>query len=159
MINPIKAAFRPGRTRLGRLDYLFSWITSMLILGMAAVITMVILAVVFAASVSTVERADGLMNGAMPLVTLLLIMPASIYTGAILGAKRLHDMDRTGRWMILYYLCYATCLVVNFMALSRPGLSLVADALNMLMAVALLLLVVIPGTAGENRYGPVPPKF
>jgi len=159
MMNPAKAAFVPGPARIGRLDYVFGWLTSMLLIGAGALATMIVLALVFAVVSPTMERAEALMRGATPFVTLLTVMPASIYTGAVLGVKRLHDMGRTGRWMIAYYACYAACLGTNFVAISMPAFGLVSLALGAISALALLALVVLPGTKDANRYGPVPPRF
>jgi len=159
MLNPVKAAFVPARTRIGRIDYIFSWVASMLVLGIAAIVTMVVLAMAFAASSTTAQQAEGAMQGAMPLVTLALIMPASIYTGAILGAKRLHDMGRTGRWMIAYYACYVACLITSLLGLSRPLFEQLSVLLGGASAIALVVLAITPGSKADNRYGPVPPKF
>lgn len=159
MMNPVKAAFVPSAGRIGRMDYAFAWVASMLLIGAGAVATMIVLAVVVAASSPTMEHADGLMNRATPLVTLLIVMPASIYAGAVLGRGRLHDLDRTGRWMIAYYACYAACIAAEVAALSMPAMRLVSIALGGVSALALLALAVLPGTKGPNRYGPVPPRF
>jgi uncharacterized membrane protein YhaH (DUF805 family) len=68
-------------------------------------------------------------------------------------------MDRTGRWMIAYYACYAACLGASFAAIFMPAFNLVSILLSAVSALALLALVVLPGTKDANRYGQVPPGF
>ncbi len=50
--------------------------------------------------------------------------------GIAVGARRLHDMDRTGWWLLL--------------------------TLTGIGAIALLVWFCFPGTEGRNRFGPVP---
>jgi len=159
MMNPAKAAFLPNPARMGRLDYVFAWVASMLLIGTAAVVVMIVLALVFSIMSPDMARAETLMRTATPYVTLLTVMPASIYAGAVLGVRRLHDMGRTGRWMILYYACYGACLATAFAAVFMPVFNVVTIVLSAASAAALLALVVLPGTRDANRYGPVPPKF
>jgi len=159
MMNPVKAAFAPSPARMGRLDYVFAWIVSMLLIGTAAVVVMIVLALAFSIMSPNMERAETLMRSAMPYVTLLTVMPASIYTGVLLGVRRLHDMNASGRWMIAYYACYAACLATSFAGFFMPALGLVSLVLSAASGISLLALVVLPGTKDTNRYGPVPPGF
>jgi uncharacterized membrane protein YhaH (DUF805 family) len=131
----------------------------MLLIGAAAVVIMIVLALVFSMMSPTMRDAETLMRSATPFVTLLTVMPASIYTGAILGVRRLHDLNCTGRWMIAYYACYAACLGTSFAGIFMPAFNLVSLLLSGLSALALVALVVLPGTKDANRYGPVPPRF
>ncbi|MBF1801517.1 DUF805 domain-containing protein [Alloalcanivorax profundimaris] len=65
----------------------------------------------------------------MPLVLLMLL--ACVVTGLIFGKRRLNDLDFSGWWILLALL----------------------PLVNLVMAVILLF---VPGSKGENRFGPRP---
>ena len=60
------------------------------------------------------------------IITLLLLLPS-----LAVGARRLHDLDRTGWWLLL--------ALIPFIGW-----------------IPLLVMAALPGTGGANRYGPVP---
>lgn len=53
--------------------------------------------------------------------------------GFIICTRRLNDFNATGWWMLIFFVPIATPIM-------------------------LLLMLLLPGTQGENRFGPVPPK-
>ena len=60
------------------------------------------------------------------IVTLLLLLPS-----LAVGARRLHDLDRTGWWLLLALIPFVGWI-------------------------PLLIMAALPGTGGPNRYGPAP---
>ncbi|MXU66794.1 DUF805 domain-containing protein [Rhodobacteraceae bacterium KN286] len=66
-----------------------------------------------------------------------IILAALVYLSLLLPqlasfVRRLHDQDRRGWWVLVY-----------FLPLGLP---------------ILLAMMALPGTAGDNRFGPVPPQ-
>ena len=80
-------------------------------------------------------------------VTLVLLVPA-----AMVGIRRLHDIGRSGWWMLLFGLPYLGWLI----SVDR-GAQVVIPALALLFgAIVLLVLLVQPGQIDANRYGADP---
>jgi uncharacterized membrane protein YhaH (DUF805 family) len=80
---------------------------------------------------------------------------------AAIGAKRLHDRDRTGWWMLLFF--FAPYLLGPFLLLllsdfpSDTELMIWAGAtLLPFHAWGLIVLGVLPGMSGPNRFGEAP---
>jgi uncharacterized membrane protein YhaH (DUF805 family) len=81
------------------------------------------------------------------IMTLILLTPA-----ATVGVRRLHDIGRSGWWMLLFGLPYA-----GWLAGVEAGSQNVIAAIALLLgSVVLLVLLVQPGTPGENAFGPDP---
>ncbi|HET8750253.1 MAG TPA: DUF805 domain-containing protein [Sphingomicrobium sp.] len=95
-----------------------------------------------------------------PLTCLLWL--ATIIPGIAVGIRRLHDTNRSGWWLLLPIIPYAVAIVLGGPAIMAggmgAGLGLAALFLfiGFICAVALIVFLVLPGTAGENRYGPNP---
>jgi uncharacterized membrane protein YhaH (DUF805 family) len=95
-----------------------------------------------------------------PLSALLWL--ATIVPSIAVAVRRLHDTDRSGWWVLLPIVPYALAIVIAGPAIVAGGMGagLGIAALFMLVGLlcGLLLLVfmVLPGTPGENRYGPNP---
>lgn len=97
------------------------------------------------------------------LVTNLLTLALAAPVPALL-ARRLHDQDRSARWVWLAVIGFAAwsartlvSLIVGFEA--RIALDMAIwplDWLVILANIAMILLIVMPGTAGPNRFGPSP---
>ncbi|WP_456618345.1 MULTISPECIES: DUF805 domain-containing protein [unclassified Bradyrhizobium] len=69
------------------------------------------------------------------------------------GRKRLHDRNKSGWWLLLFYLGPAVCHYVGQMS----DLDVILDAASFgLTAWAIVELGVLPGTVGSNKYGPDP---
>jgi len=129
----------------GRLNRQPYWLTSI------AIVVVVMLLVVFA--VATGFDGD-LAASALVLVLLAIIYIPLIWIGFALGAKRLHDRNKSAWWLIVFYVL--------------PGiLSGIGNQMGMAGAVLHLASVVISiwgfielgclrGTRGPNAYGPDP---
>jgi uncharacterized membrane protein YhaH (DUF805 family) len=77
-------------------------------------------------------------------VSLMLLLPF-----VSCGVRRLHDADREGWWMLLLYIPYLGTLAAQ----DNKSQQLVAAGAIVVGAVALFVLLVLPGTPGANRYG------
>lgn len=97
-----------------------------------------------------------------------------LYLGLVIpmiavGVRRLHDIDRSGWWLLAPIVPYALGFAMMFPAIlsgaadpanpfSMTGLGLAGIFLliGFLMAVAVFIFSLLPGTKGNNRYGPDP---
>jgi uncharacterized membrane protein YhaH (DUF805 family) len=129
------------RGRLNRKPYWLATLAIIVVMGVIA--TVLISALGFSV--------EALLGGAV--VYLILLVPL-IWIGLALGAKRLHDRDKSAWWLLVFYLAPA---VLQNVADQAGGagwlLSLLAFAINIWMIVELGFL---RGTVGPNRYGPDP---
>ena len=160
MVNPLKVAFIPGRNRLGRLDYLVSWISSCLIFIVASILVMMLLAMVYLGFSDNPASADERLYNLTPLISMVLIIPASIYCGVVLGVKRLHDIGRSGKWVIPLYACYLANIVGSLLLLTgNPTAKIMSEISAIIFLLGFLTLLILPGSKDKNTYGPVPPRF
>ena len=102
---------------------------------------------------SYIDTATGqpiLVGGMGPLTlvaTLILLTPA-----ATVGIRRLHDIGRSGWWMLLFGLPYLGWLVT----VETGSQSVIAALALLLGSVILLVLLVQPGSPTDNAFGPNP---
>jgi uncharacterized membrane protein YhaH (DUF805 family) len=95
-----------------------------------------------------------------PLSALLWL--ATIVPSLAVGVRRLHDTGRSGWWVLLPIVPYALAIGLGGPAIIAGGLAagLGIAALFMFVgficAIVLLVFMILPGTPGENRYGPNP---
>ncbi len=122
------------------------------------------LAVIVAAIViSVVEGILGLSNTVGPYGLLSLVfMLALLVPGLAVTARRLHDTNRSGWWMLIAVIPYALMAVLGIMAATSGSamgtLAIVGlfSIVALIGAVVLLVFMVLPGTRGANSYGPDP---
>jgi uncharacterized membrane protein YhaH (DUF805 family) len=89
--------------------------------------------------------------GRMRMVEALYTLAVLVPTAAV-SARRLHDVGRSGWWMLVFALPYfAWVVTANGSAINSAALIVFA-----VTALALLVLLVQPGTPGPNRYGESP---
>ena len=93
----------------------------------------------------------------------LLIIAVEVFALVMSGVfivRRLHDFDRSGWWSLIYWGLQVCSFVLSFQQIlnnpfgPRSGASWL---MTLLLLAYLLALVLVPGTQGPNRYGPVPP--
>lgn len=95
-----------------------------------------------------------------PLSALLWL--ATIIPSLAVGARRLHDTDRSGWWLLICVVPYALMAVAGVMAVMGGGLFAFLGMMGLIGIVAfvgalvLLYFMVLPGTPGQNRYGAPP---
>jgi uncharacterized membrane protein YhaH (DUF805 family) len=83
-----------------------------------------------------------------------------IYVGVINGIKRLHDRNKSGWWVLLFY---GAPLVLPLVAAVLDGGTDTSVGLLLLQLVSLIISVwalvelgCLKGTIGQNKYGPDP---
>jgi uncharacterized membrane protein YhaH (DUF805 family) len=91
----------------------------------------------------------------------LLLMLALIVPGLAVTVRRLHDTERSGWWILVALVPYAVMMVAAGGAVASGSMGALAGAglltiVALCGAIALLVFIIIPGTAGDNRYGPNP---
>ena len=139
-VTPLLFSFRG---RINRAKYWLITILSILLVGV----------VVFAAIMLMSSQAAGTIILAIVLLGILVI--GVVWSGLAVGAKRLHDRDKSAWWLLLFYVA--------------PGvLEGIGDRLDAPVAYAVYLLEfgiwlwafielgVLRGTNGPNEYGPDP---
>ena len=100
----------------------------------------------FAALVMAVAPGLGLLLVAV--FSIALIWPA-----VAVGVKRLHDRDKSGWWLLLFYFLPGVFGMLDDML----GGTIVLGAVSLAISVwALVELGFLRGTVGPNRYGPDP---
>jgi uncharacterized membrane protein YhaH (DUF805 family) len=82
-----------------------------------------------------------------------MIALAMIVSGCIVGIKRLHDRNKSGWWLLLFYLLSGVLDVVGM----TGKLPLLFELGSVAISIwALVELGCLRGTAGTNEYGPDP---
>lgn len=92
-----------------------------------------------------------------PLTCLLWL--ATIVPSLAVGARRLHDTNRSGWLQLLAYAPYGLLLLLRVTTgggFATAALMGVIGLIAMACAVVLIVFLALPGTPGENRYGPNP---
>jgi uncharacterized membrane protein YhaH (DUF805 family) len=87
------------------------------------------------------------------------VLAVASYCLLAVSAKRLHDRNRRGWWLLLFPLApvVLASFVSTFAADLEPVLTYALWAVVWIIVIcALIELGIMPGTAGLNRYGPEP---
>ena len=95
-----------------------------------------------------------LLGGGIIGILLLVAALALFIPSLAVGVRRLHDIDKSGWWLMLGY---GPQLLSTILAVS--GEFMVSGILNLVGVVGfvvILVMAVLPGTKGENRFGPDP---
>lgn len=137
--TPIK--FFDTKTRIGRLRY-FAYPIGLLLLVLPVFL---IAGISFAANLKTL--------GVMLIALAYLFM---IIMQIIFMIRRLHDMNTSGWWCLIYF-SFIPFLILVGMHLLAGVLFFVYVVLMLANLVFVLILLFYPGTKDENRFGPPPP--
>lgn len=96
----------------------------------------------------------------------LLVGLATFLPNLAVQVRRLHDRNKSGLWLLGFYVPYVLMMLTNPLVLgggaaatSSTGMTAVSGLLAVIvlvMAVTLLVFYCLPGTPGDNRYGPNP---
>jgi uncharacterized membrane protein YhaH (DUF805 family) len=143
-----------GETAMGWLFFGFSgriprktyWLASLAVIAYLLV-AFAVVAVLF------LESGDAF--GTLFLPGLLLSVPA-VWAGLAIGVKRLHDRDKSGWWVLLFYWLPG---VLERMSdrMGEGGGALVLLLLSVAISIwALVEIGFLRGTMGANRFGPDP---
>ena len=129
----------------GRLNRKPYWIT---ILATAVII---ILLIVFA--LMMFGEHDFWAGGALLVVLVVIYIPL-IWISLAIGAKRLHDRDKSAWWLLLFYLAPS---VLSAAANHAGDVSIILHLASFAITVwAFVELGCLRGTVGPNRFGPDP---
>jgi uncharacterized membrane protein YhaH (DUF805 family) len=87
------------------------------------------------------------------LISLALLIPT-----IAVQVRRLHDIDWSGWWVMLYYGPYLIVFVLSILAVTTgtPALQIISMVFSLVSWLALIVLIVLyclPGTVGPNRFG------
>jgi len=150
----------------GRIKRLYWWITSLVVGVVAGMATSTLDFVAQSYGMGMVDPKTQQFEPTGPIaVALFVVAIVNIWVNFALCAKRLHDRDRTGWWLLLQALVLFVALalvVVAFVAPEeqRPTWFVVASVAGvMALGVSLWLFVEIGflrGSQGPNRFGPDP---
>jgi uncharacterized membrane protein YhaH (DUF805 family) len=129
----------------GRLNRKPYWMTIL-------AITVIVLVLIVLALVMFGER-DFWAGGALLAVLVIIYIPL-IWIGLAIGAKRLHDRDKSAWWLLLFYLVPS---VLSAAANHAGDVGFILHLASFAITVwAFVELGCLRGTVGSNRYGPDP---
>jgi uncharacterized membrane protein YhaH (DUF805 family) len=86
------------------------------------------------------------------LIAVVLYLPVAI-SGVLVGIKRLHDRDKSGWWLLVFYLLPA---ILRWLAEATGPYAIFELASIAILIWGLVELGVLRGTPGSNQYGPDP---
>lgn len=137
----------------GRINRKPWWLAS---LAVGAVAIVVVVAIIIAAGGAILSddpmAAVGALGGLIVVVIVLLV--PLIWIGLALGAKRLHDRNKSAWWLVVFYLVPAVLDGIgNHLEGAGFILSIGAFAISIW---GLIELGFLRGTVGPNQYGPDP---
>ncbi len=127
------------------------------------IVSVLVLVIVFAQDIGRFSTADSaealrlvLSYGALAILFIALIVIPMMVSGIFVGIKRLHDRNKSGWWIVLFYVgpVITEALGQNT---GSPVLAFVMSIASFVIAIwALVELGFLRGTIGANEYGPDP---
>jgi uncharacterized membrane protein YhaH (DUF805 family) len=90
----------------------------------------------------------------MPVVIFVLLLVPAVLSGVATGVKRLHDRDKSGWWLLLFYLGPG---LLDGIGRGAGSIGLIFSLASFAISIwALVELGCLRGTDGPNTYGPDP---
>lgn len=87
-------------------------------------------------------------------IVVVLVMLVMLYTGIAIGIKRLHDRDKSGWYLLLFYLVPS---ILEGIGESISGIGFILSLASFAITIwAFVELGCLRGTVGSNQYGPDP---
>jgi uncharacterized membrane protein YhaH (DUF805 family) len=127
----------------GRINRAKYWLVTLIWLAVWIVVWLAVIAAVFTSG----------SWGLAGVIGLLVLIP-SIVSGVSVGIRRLHDRDKSGWWLLVFYLAPGILQSVGSqMGAVGPILSLAGFGVSVW---AFVELGCLRGTVGPNTYGPDP---
>jgi uncharacterized membrane protein YhaH (DUF805 family) len=132
----------------GRLNRQPYWL-----IGIAIAVVMALM-LIFAVTNALLDDDIGGSTLAILVIFGLLYIPA-IWIGFAIGAKRLHDRDKSAWWLLVFYILPSVLSQIGYQMGILGGL--VFSLASLAVAIwAFVELGCLRGTRGPNRYGPDP---
>jgi uncharacterized membrane protein YhaH (DUF805 family) len=129
------------------------------LVGLTTVVVMIIvIMVVFVAAGGVTETSslDSFSSLGGGLLILLLLLIPLIWIQLALGAKRLHDRNKSAWWLVVFYLAPGVLDGIGG-ALGSGGIGILFNIASFAISIwALVELGFLRGTVGPNQYGPDP---
>ncbi len=151
------------KERIGRQYW---WIASIAVAVVTGAVSSAIEAVAQSHGMGAIDTDTNQFEPTGPLgVALSVVGLLNLWITYALAAKRLHDRDRSGWWLVAPILAIAVAVALGFAALSLPegqrepwNSAAVLATFATLAVIAWLFLEIgfLRGTQGPNRYGPDP---
>lgn len=133
----------------GRLNRKPYWLTTLAVI----LIFLVIIVLGFAFGGAALMTGDMSALGIALLVLLIAYIPL-LWIGLAIGAKRLHDRNKSAWWLVLFWLVPA---ILQGAGDRTEGLGLVLMLAGFAISIwGLVEMGFLRGTVGPNRYGPDP---
>ena len=95
-----------------------------------------------------------MLGGGIIGIVIVLSWLALLIPSIAVGVRRLHDIDRSGWWLMLGYGPYILSMV--FAMAQSEMLAGIFNFVSLIGFIVLLVFAVLPGTRGPNRFGPDP---
>lgn len=86
----------------------------------------------------------------------LLVSLAFFIPNLAVSVRRLHDTDRSGHWMWVFWGPYLANVATMFFDAGSETSQAVLSLASLVGAIVLIVLFFFEGTNGQNRYGPDP---
>jgi uncharacterized membrane protein YhaH (DUF805 family) len=81
----------------------------------------------------------------------------SIISGIAIGIKRLHDRDKSGWWLLLFYLVPSVLERIGDRAINNEPVAIIVYLASFAISIwGFVEIGCLRGTIGANRYGPDP---
>ena len=141
----------------GRLNRKPYWLTTLAMIAILIVVAVVLIIVVAggAAMSGNSGPAAGLAGLGLGLILLMIVIYIPLlWVGLALGAKRLHDRNKSAWWLVLFWLVPAILQGVGEQ-IGTAGIVLSIGAFAISIW-GLVELGFLRGTVGPNQYGPDP---
>jgi uncharacterized membrane protein YhaH (DUF805 family) len=133
----------------GRLNRKPYWLTVLVMV----LILVVVLVLAFALGGAGLMTGDFSGLGVLLLILVLAYIPL-LWVGLALGVKRLHDRDKSGWWLVLFWLVPA---VLQTAGDRIEGIGIVLTLAGFAISIwGLVEIGFLRGTVGPNQYGPDP---
>ncbi|WP_205480770.1 DUF805 domain-containing protein [Sphingomonas arenae] len=117
--------------------------------------------IVLSVLLNIITNISAILGMVLSLASLVLIIPF-----IAVGVRRLHDIDRTGWWLLAPVVPYAlgfamigTAVFTNPEGIAASGgfgVGMIFFGIGLILALVVFVFTLLPGTKGSNRYGPDP---
>jgi uncharacterized membrane protein YhaH (DUF805 family) len=133
----------------GRLNRKPYWLTTLCLI----LIFLVIIALLFVVGGASILSGDLSGLGVALVIIVLLYIPL-LWIGLALGAKRLHDRNKSGWWLVLFWIVPA---ILQGAGEQIDGIGIVLTLAGLGISIwGLVEIGFLRGTVGPNQYGPDP---